>query len=294
MSRVPTKLLAVAMGTSLVFAAALPITAEPATPPATRTLAVVPFYSPELMWRLYAPLVDHLSRVTGETWTLVLPASHAAFDDAVCGGTVDVALMGPVPLARLNRRCALLPFLVALGPDGKPDYHSMLVTASHEVTSVAALRGKRIAFFKGSTAAHAVPAGMLADAGLGPASYEPLFLESQDRVMTAVLTGKAAGGGVKSALYRRFSGQPSLRLLQTSRALPNFAFAALPALATPVRERVSAALLRLRPRESPSDARQVKDWEDEIKNGFVAVPSGFLDAARELLKSSESPPHALP
>jgi ABC-type phosphate/phosphonate transport system substrate-binding protein len=294
LSPVPTKLLAVALGTSLLLAPALAIAAAPAPPTRTRRLAVVPFFSPELMWRLYAPLVDHLSRETGETWTLVLPASHAAFDDAVCGGTVDVALVGPAPLARLNRRCALLPFLVALGPDGRADYHSMLVTASPEVTSVAALRGKRIAFFKGSTAAHVVPAKLLADAGLGPGSYQPLFLESQDRVMTAVLTGKAAGGGVKSALYRRFAGEPSLRLLQTSGALPNFAFGALPATPKAVRERVSAALLRLHPRESPVDAGRVKDWGDEIKNGFVTPPPGFLDAALELLKSSESPPRATP
>jgi hypothetical protein len=54
------------------------------------------------------------------------------------------------------------------------------------------------------------------------------------------------------------------------------------------------ALLRLHPRESPRDAEHVKDWGDEIKNGFVAAPPGFLDSALELLKSSESPPRAIP
>lgn len=174
-----TKLAVLALGAALLLAPGLSRGAGPAPRPATRKLAVVPFYAPELMWRLYQPLVEHLSRQTGEDWALVLPATHAAFDDAVCGGEADVALTGPVPLARINRRCGLVPFLVALGPDGKADYHSMLVTASPEVTSVATLRGRQIAFFKGSTAAHVVPVKMLADAGLPPGAYEPLFVESQ-------------------------------------------------------------------------------------------------------------------
>jgi ABC-type phosphate/phosphonate transport system substrate-binding protein len=287
-----TKLAVFALGAALLLAPGHPLGAEPARRPATRKLAVVPFYAPELMWRLYTPLIEHLSRQTGEPWTLVLPATHAAFDDAVCRRKVDVALTGPVPLARINRRCGLLPFLVALGPDGKADYHSMLVTASPDVTSVAALRGRQVVFFKGSTAAHVVPVKMLAEAGLEPGSYEPLFVESQDRVMTMVLTGKAAAGGVKSALYRRFAGEPSLRLLQTSAPLPNFAFAALPSLPKAVRERFSAALLPLNPRARPADAQLVSGWDDELKAGFIAASDGFLPAASELLKATETLPRA--
>lgn len=112
--------------------------------------------------------------------------------------------------------------------------------------------------------------------------------------MTAVLTGKAAGGGVKSELYRRFATEPSLRLLRTSEPLPNFAFGALPSLPKAVRERFSAALLRLHPRESAGDAERMKGWGDEIKSGFIATPPGFLDEALELLKSSESGARAVP
>lgn len=284
----PMKLVLVALGAALLFAPARSSSAEPASRPPARKLAVVPFYAPELMWRLYTPLVEHLARRTGEPWTLVLPATHAAFEDAVCGREVDVALTGPIPLARINRRCGLLPFLVARGPDGRADYNAMLVTATPDVTSLASLRGRQVAFFRGSTAAHAVPVRMLAAVGLEQGSYEPLFVESQDRVMTAVLTGKAAAGGVKSALYRRFSGEPSLRLLGTSAPLPNFAFAALPSLPKAVRARFAAALLPLDPRERAADAQIVSGWDDELKGGFIAVPPGFLASAVDLLKTSES------
>jgi ABC-type phosphate/phosphonate transport system substrate-binding protein len=283
----PMRLLVIALG-ALLLAPGMPLAAKPRAPPAARRLAIVPFYAPELMWRLYAPLVEYLSRQTGEAWTLVLPATHEAFDAAVCGGEVDVALMGPIPLARNHRRCGVRPFLVPLGQDGMPVYHAMLVTAAADVGSLADLRGRQIAFFRGSTAAHLVPVMMLQEAGLGPDAYQPLFLESQDRVMTAVLGGKASAGAVKSALYRRFAKERALKLLQTSRPLPNFAFASLPSLPKAVADHFSAALLRLRPREVPGDAEVVRAWDDELKAGFVAAPPGFLDAASDLLKTTES------
>ena len=110
---------------------------------------------------------------------------------------------------------------------------------------------------------------MLGDAGLGPGAFEPVFFESQDRIMTALLAHEMAGAGVKEALYRRFEKEP-VRLLQTSEPLPNFAFVALPSQPAALRARFVAALLKLEPRESAADAEIVKGWDDEIKNGFVA------------------------
>lgn len=279
---------------ALLLAPCLPQAAEEAPKAPTRTLAVVPFYAPEVMWQLNAPLVEYLSRRTGEPWTLLLPASHEALDEAVCSGQVDVALLGPIPLARLNRRCGVLPFLVPLTREGTPVYHSVLLTASPEITDVAGVRGKEVAFFKGSTAAHVLPVKMLADAGLEPGDYRPLFLESQDRVMAALLAGKASAGGVKSALYRRFQKEPALRVLATSQPLPNFSFCTLPSTPPTMRKRFADALLLLAPRQRPRDARRVEGWDDELRNGFAVPPPGFLDAARTLLQTTEDQRRAAP
>jgi len=241
----------------------------------TRTLAVVPFYSPEKMWQLYTPFIDYLRRATGEPWELKLYPDHESMIAGVCAGGVDVALLGPVPLGRVNRACGVLPFLVPLGRDGKPAYHSMLLSIDPAVTTVGGLRGKRVGFFKGSTAAHIIPLKMLRDAGLGPGDFESVFFESQDRIMTALLSHELAGAGVKETLYRRFEKEP-VQLLQTSEALPNFALAALPSQPPARRERLSAALLKLRPRENAADAETMKGWDDEIRNGFVAPAPDFL------------------
>ena len=252
----------------------------PRSPPA-RKVAIVPFYAPEQMWRLYAPFVEYLRRETGEPWELALHPSHEAILADLCAGRVDVALLGPVPLARLGRRCGGVPLLVALGPGGDPTYRSVLLTADPAVGSVEALRGKEVGFFRGSTAAHVVPVKLLADAGLPPGSYRPVYLESQDRLVAALLAGKISASGVKSALHERFRGEPGLRVLRTSGPLPNFAFAALPPAAGSL-ERFRAALLRLRPRERAADAELVQAWDDEIHHGFVPPGDEYLAAVRAL------------
>lgn len=257
-----------------------------------RTLAVIPFYSPERMWQLYTPFIEYLGRETGESWELKLYPNHDALVAAVCRGEVDVTLLGPAPLGRVNRTCGAAPFLVPLGKDGKPIYHSMLLTADPSVTSVAGLRGKKVGLLKGSTAAHVLPLKMLHDAGLGPGSFEPVFLESQDRLMTALLGRQVSGAGVKEVLYRRFANE-SVRLLQTSEPLPNFAFAALPSQPPARRERFVAALLRLKPRENAADAATVAGWDDEIRNGFMLPAPDFLPSVLRVDEISRSVLHEL-
>ena len=257
---------------------------------AARTLAVIPFYTPERMWQLYSPFVAYVGRRTGEPWELKLYAGHDEMVRAFCAGEVDVALLGPVPLGRVSVACGAVPFLVALGRDGKPAYRAMLLTSDPAVASVGELRGRKVGFFRGSTAAHVVPLHMLRDAGLAPGSFEEVFFESQDKMITALLERRIAGAGVKETLYRRFEQEP-LRLLKTSEDLPNFALAALPALPRAVRERLVSALLPLRPQERPADAETMQGWDDEVANGFAVPPPEFLPAVLRLRDTYEAVMH---
>ncbi len=277
-------------GLALALAAALLVpraAAGASGAPAARRLAVVPFYSPEQMWRLYEPFVEYLRRATGERWELSLHASHEALVEEFCAGRVDVALVGPIPLGRLERRCGASPFLLPVGPGGSTTYRSVLLTADPTVGSVAALRGKDVGFFRDSTAAHVLPVKLLSDAGLSPGSYRAVFLESQDRLVAAILAGTISAAGVKSALSQRCAAQPGLRVLATSEPLPSFSFAALPSLPAATRERFVAALLALRPTERAQDAELVRSWDDEVRYGFVLPPPDFLPSVRALVQLTE-------
>lgn len=290
MTRLPTLL--VVLATALLNSASPAGAAAPAAPPpAAKTFAAIPFYAPERMWTLYTPFVDYLRRETGEAWELKLYADHDSMIAGFCAGEVDVALLGPVPLGRVNRACGAAPFLLPLGGDGIPTYRSMLLTTDPAVRRAADLAGRKVGFFRGSTAAHILPLRMLRDAGLGPGAFEPVMLESQDRIITALLEQRISGAGVKEALYRRFEKEPRLRLLQVSDPVPNFAFCALPSRPEAGRARFTAALRKLRPRESGADAATVQGWDDEMRNGFVPPPADFLPAVLRLLDDAEALMH---
>jgi len=252
------------------------------SPPARYTVAVIPFYSPEKIWLLYAPLIDYLKRTTGQPWELKLYPNHDSLIEDLCGGQLGVALLGPVPLGRANRKCNAEPLIVALGKDGKPTYRSVVVTSDPAVTTLGSLRGKKVGFFKGSTAAHIVPAKLLKDAGLGGAAVQPVFFESQDRIMTVLLTGEISAAGVKETLYRKFEKEP-IRVLTISGPLPNFAFSALPSLSSRLREPFVQALLRLKPHASTRDADMMKGWDDEIRNGFMLPAQDYLPSVLNVL-----------
>ncbi|MBA4373926.1 MAG: hypothetical protein C0402_13840 [Thermodesulfovibrio sp.] len=253
----------------------------PSTAPSRYTIAIVPFYSPEKIWILYSPFIEHLKTATGLPWELKLYHNHNALVEDICNGQVAVSLLGPVPLGRVYAKCKAEPFLVALGRDGKPTYRSVIITGDHAVMDLNRIRGKKFGLFKGSTAAHILPLKMLKDAGLDAASFQEVFFESQDKIMTALLTRDIAAAGVKESLYLKFRREP-LRELKTSDALPNFAFCAAPSLSAETRKLFSSTLLKLQPRTNPRDAETVKGWDDEIKNGFMPPAKEFLPAVLRL------------
>lgn len=253
------------------------------------TLAVIPFYSPEKIWKLYAPFISYLQKSTGQPWELKLYHDHDSLLEGLCKGEVAIALLGPIPLGRVNQMCGIKPFLVALGKDGKPFYRSIVVTNDMAVADLGMLRGKKFALFKGSTAAHILPLKMLNDAGIGDA-IQPVFFEGQDRIMTALLTREVAAAGIKEALFRKFEKEP-LKQLKTSPPLPNFAFCASPAVKSTILQQFTEQLLKLHPLLNPDDAAMVKDWDDEIKFGFVPPDADFLSSVVRLNRSYQEIMH---
>lgn len=258
----------------------------PTTPPAPSgneyTLTVIPFYSPEKIWTLYAPFIDHLKDTTAKPWQLKLYPTHDALLDDLCAGLVSLALLGPVPLGRAMEKCGAEPIVVALGKNGKPDYHSIVVTSDHSIASLEELKGKRFGLFKGSTAAHILPRKLLQEAGLQKNDITPVFYESQDYLMNALLAHDIAAAGFKDSLYWKFEGE-SLRVLKSSDELPNFAFAAAPGLSAETRKLMVDALIALKPTTSDKDKKLMETWDDEVKNGFIEPPADFRSSVLNLL-----------
>lgn len=267
-----------------IFAAG-PVAAAPSHKATTAeyTISVIPFYSPEKIWTLYTPFIDYLKKTTGKPWALKLFPTHEALLMAICEGDVSLALLGPVPLGRVMDRCGAEPVLVALGKDGSPFYHSVIVSTDPMVDSLEGLRGKRLGFFKGSTAAHILPRKLLRQANLGRNDFGMIFFEGQDHIVNSLLQRQIVAAGIKETLYQRFKNDPSIKVLAISEPVPNFAFVAAPGATPAVKKLFVDALLHLSPARNELDRKQVSAWDDEIRNGFIRPTPPFKNAVMELL-----------
>jgi len=245
------------------------------------SVGIIPFYSPEKIWKLYTPLVEYLRETTGISWELKLYHNHESIIHDICNGNLSIALFGPIPFVRAYEKCGVKPLLVALGENGEPYYRSVIVTNDPGIRSLKDLKGKKFAFFEGSTAAHLLPRKMLDDEGVAVDSIQPIFLGSQDRIIDALLKHEVAAAGVKESLYRRFEKSP-LKVLAVSDAVPNFVFCSTPALSSQVEKKFVQALTALKPLSDPSHKQTVRAWDDEVQHGFITPPKTYLQDVLEL------------
>ena len=97
--------------------------------------------------------------------------------EALNGGAVDIGHSGDAPL--IFAQAAGIPFLVFAASNQSPESTGIVVPKDSSVHSFAELRGKRVAFAKGSSA-HLVVAQLLARAGMSFADIKPVYLEPPD------------------------------------------------------------------------------------------------------------------
>lgn len=241
----------------------------------TAYIAIVPFYTPESIWRAYTPLINYLNKSTGMKWELKLVDSHDDVVRGLCAGEIDIALLGPVPYSRAHEQCGAKPLLAAVSGDGTPFYRSVIVTADPAIKTLGEVRGKRFGFLKNSTASYVLPRKLLDDEGITLDMIQPVYYQSQDRIVEGLLKNEIDAGGIKEALYKKFK-KFNLKRLKASEPLPNFVFCAAPQLRPQVAEAFTTALLRLKPRASAADKKLMREWDDEIKNGFIKPPETFF------------------
>lgn len=251
-------------------------------------IGIVPFYTPEKIWQLYQPFIEYLNRSTPHRWELKLVASHDELIDGLCGGTIQVGYLGPMPYGKSLEKCRPAPLVISLGPDGESHYHSILVTADPAVRSLRDLRGRKMALYQNSTASYFLPLQMLRQEGITQADVVPVYFQAQDRIVAAVLSKEVSAGGIKESLYLRF--KDNLRPLQTSDPLPHFVFAASPTLPGAAGRALASSLLAVKPVTDPNHREMVKHWDPELAHGFTLPPEAFVREVETLYRSLRQVP----
>lgn len=250
---------------------------------AVKTLGVVGFYNPRLMYLKYQPLVDYLAQTTGQRWELRIGPDYEQTVSALCRGELDVAYLGPFTYVRAHRACGAEP-VVRLATRGLPEYRSViLVREGSEVRSLRDLEGHTFAFGSPlSTSSHLVPRLMLLEADLQPGvSLRCAYFGHHDQAARAVLLGEADACGVRDIVSERFVGR-GLRVLARSEPIPNFPLVVAPSLPRAAREELIRVLVD-EPRRDPKARKAMSAWDTELAGGFASAEDSHYDPVRRLV-----------
>lgn len=230
--------------------------------------------------RIYAPLMDYLSRKTGKRFELRFTKSGENIIDNLGKGVVDFALLGGVSYVRAHEWYGATPLVRGLSAAGSDTYRGAIITQpDSRIRSLAQLRGKSLAFGnESSTQGHLIPQKMLLAAGiriddLSHSSY----LGSHQAAADAVIAGTFDAGGIQDTLAASLSKEKLVRVLAWSGPYPSSGIASGKSVEASVVAQVREALIEFRP--TGADASGLYHWDKtEMAGGFTAVGARDYDA----------------
>lgn len=244
-----------------------------------------PALSPENIKKMYLPVITALCGVMGYRPAVLITADYNALADSLIDGVVDVGWFSPLAYVNASERGKVIPLATPI-VNGSPSYKGYIVTRVSGPTSLAALKGKRMAFVDPKSASgYAYPRILLRRAGVDPDRDlgETLFLGTHSRVIDAVLAGTVAAGATYSEAIDDAAarGLPvgDLVYLAETEPIPKDCLAGRPGLNAGLVEKLRGTLLKFSQIE---EGRRV--LADSPIDGFIAAFDANYDIVREVVR----------
>jgi phosphonate transport system substrate-binding protein len=149
-----------------------------------------------------APFVDYFAKALGRPIKLIIPTNYAATVEAIGNESVDLAHFGGLTYLKARQRYGVLP--VAQRIEDRR-FHSLFITGSAAVTSLADVKGKTFAFGDvNSTSGHLIPAKELIAAGVDPDNdITARFTGNHTNTAIAVNAGQVVAGALDETVYHK-------------------------------------------------------------------------------------------
>jgi len=243
-------------------------------------LGVVPLEDPSVMKERFASMGEYLGRKLGVKVEILPGSDMGAVVNDLGQGRTDVCYLSPTTYIEARHKFGVEVLVKALS-NGKPFTHSMIVTREGSgINSLSDLSGKTFAFGdEKSTTSHLMPRVMLMEAGIKLQDLKGYdYLGRHDAVLKAVLAGEMDAGGIIEGVAKGVSG---IKVIKVSEPVPSFNFSASRNLDKATREKITAALLELRP-SNPEQARVVKAAGPDC-DGFGEAKDSDYESIRRMV-----------
>lgn len=177
------------------------------------------FYAPILVAKQKKWLDEELATAGLKTTTVKWQSFSAGpmMNEAIAGGQLDVIFTGDFP-AILGKATGFDIRLIGISSSGFRS-QAGVVLAGSPITSVKALKGKKVATFKGTTAHHLLVLA-LKEAGLKPSDIELVNLTLPD-MNTALQKGEVDAAFLWEPMFSKLELDHSIRVIRDGQGLKN-------------------------------------------------------------------------
>ena len=225
----------------LLLALALPASAKD-TNIAPLRIGLFPNLSPLTLFALHRPLAKYLETALGRPVELATAPDFRSFVERTGAGDYDAVLTAP-HLARLAEQDGRYEAAATYDQELRA---ILVVPTASPITHVSDLRGAKIAEPDPLAVVSMLGQQMLEAAGLGPGAVHWINAHSHNGAVLSVSSGLANAAVVGNVPYAQLSegARINLRILATSRAIPNQAWLLNKRLSESQRQAFKTALMQ--------------------------------------------------
>ena len=266
--------------------------------PDALTFAIVPTEETVAELQLYKPVTDRMAKLTGKKIEFFMPTSYASVVEALLGGFVDVAVLGPYTYVIASSKDPNIAVFATyakraghLQEEG-PGYKAALVSKKgSKFTSIESLKGATIGLTDpGSTSGNLVPRVVFTKViGKSLEDYfsKVVYTGSHELSTVAVHQGKVDAAFVATHRFDNVVNKGEVKLadfnvLWNSPAIPQDPFVYRNSLCDDVKAKIADTFLGLK------DQMEAKKFLDNVKSDtFVKMTSSDYDVIRALKKAKD-------
>jgi phosphate/phosphite/phosphonate ABC transporter binding protein len=250
---------------------------------------VTPYVGTELVTRQFEPILAHLARETGLSFTMVMASDYKDLLRLLLDGRVDVASLSPLLYVEALEKQPCIRLLATQVSAGATYYSSyILVLEDSPFESVEDLEGRRFAFGSSSSASgYLFPLTFLLDRGIGPDRFfgEVVYARDHLDALRMLLARRVDAVATFARVLQpaRSAGLDvgNLRVLAVAGRVPFDAMVAREGLHPETASRVQKAILQLN--SATREGRSVLAGVIEL-GGWVVSEDSFYEPVRERLR----------
>ncbi|MDX1486840.1 MAG: phosphate/phosphite/phosphonate ABC transporter substrate-binding protein [Acidiferrobacterales bacterium] len=267
--------------------------------PEALTFAIVPTEETVAELELYKPVTDRMAKLTGKKIQFFMPTSYASVVEAMLGGFVQVAVLGPYSYVIASEKDPKIEVFATYAKrrghmqEEGPGYKAALITKKGtKFTSIESLKGATIGLTDpGSTSGNLVPRVVFTKIiGKGLEDYfgKVVYTGSHELSTVAVLQGKVDAAFVATHRFDNVVNKGEAKLsdvniLWSSPAIPQDPFVYRNTLCPELRAKIAETFLGLK------DQPAAKKFLDNVKSDtFVKMTSADYDVIRDLKKAKDA------